>query len=151
MGAQSIPPVYTRRFTGYTCRRRCTTVGRLYPGKPRSKRIYSQDRATEAPRSRSVFCRHCPMENHEQLGLQFGDVLMNLGYEPLYTTTYGAAYVGDALDLLKHLPEESIDLVLTSPPFALQRQKEYGNVDQDEYVEWLLAFGREIKRVLRTP
>ena len=75
---------------------------------------------------------------------------MNLGYEPLYTTTYGAAFVGDALELLTHLPEESIDLVLTSPPFALQRQKEYGNVDQDEYVEWLLAFGREIKRVLRT-
>lgn len=74
---------------------------------------------------------------------------MNLIDEPLYTTTYGAAYVGDALDLLKQLPEESIDLVLTSPPFALQRQKEYGNVDQDEYVEWLLAFGKEVKRVLQ--
>ncbi len=52
--------------------------------------------------------------------------------EPLYTTNYGAAYVGDALELLQGLPNESIDLVLTSPPFALQRQKEYGNVDQDE-------------------
>lgn len=74
---------------------------------------------------------------------------MKLSCEPLYTTTHGAAYVGNALDLLKQLPKESIDLVLTSPPFALQRQKEYGNVDQDEYVEWLLAFGKEIKRVLR--
>ncbi len=69
--------------------------------------------------------------------------------EPLYTTRLGAAYVGDARDLLPQLPEASIDLVITSPPFALQRQKADGNVDQDEYVEWLLAFGREVKRVLR--
>jgi len=70
--------------------------------------------------------------------------------EPLYTTHYGAAYVGDALELLQGLPDESIDLVLTSPPFALQRQKEYGNVDQDEYVDWLLSFAIEIKRVLKS-
>ena len=70
--------------------------------------------------------------------------------EPLYKTRYGAAYVGDALDLLQALPDESIDLVLTSPPFALQRQKEYGNVDQDGYVDWLLSFAVEIKRVLKS-
>lgn len=70
--------------------------------------------------------------------------------EPLYTTRYGAAYVGDALELLQGFPDESIDLVLTSPPFALQRQKEYGNVDQDEYVDWLLSFAIEIKRVLKS-
>lgn len=75
---------------------------------------------------------------------------MKLLPEPLYTTHYGAAYVGDALQLLQGLPEESIDLVLTSPPFALQRQKEYGNVDQDEYVDWLLSFAVEIKRVLKS-
>jgi len=70
--------------------------------------------------------------------------------EPLYTTHYGAAYVGNALNLLRGLPDESIDLVLTSPPFALQRQKEYGNVDQNEYVDWLLSFTVEIKRVLKS-
>jgi len=70
--------------------------------------------------------------------------------EPLYTTHFGAAYVGDALGLLRGLPDESIDLVLTSPPFALQRQKEYGNVDQDEYADWLLSFAVEIKRVLKS-
>ncbi|GAH63297.1 unnamed protein product, partial [marine sediment metagenome] len=69
--------------------------------------------------------------------------------KPLYTTHYGAAYLGDALDLLKCLPDESIDLALTSPPFALLRQKEYGNVDQDEYVDWLLSFTIEVKRVLK--
>lgn len=68
---------------------------------------------------------------------------------PLYSTNYGKAYLGDALDLLSRLDDESIDLVVTSPPFALQRKKEYGNKDQDEYVEWLLQFAEPIKRVLR--
>jgi len=74
---------------------------------------------------------------------------MNSLSKPLYATPYGTAYLGDAIDLLKCLPEESIDLVLTSPPFALLRQKEYGNVDQNEYVDWLLSFTIEVKRVLK--
>jgi site-specific DNA-methyltransferase (cytosine-N4-specific) len=69
--------------------------------------------------------------------------------EPLYKTRYGSAYVGDALGLLQGLPEASVDLVITSPPFALQRQKEYGNVEQNEYVDWLLSFALEVKRVLK--
>lgn len=72
----------------------------------------------------------------------------SLGY-PLYKTHYGAAYLGDALALLQKIPSDSIDLVITSPPFALQRQKEYGNVDQEEYVDWLLSFALEIKRVVK--
>lgn len=67
---------------------------------------------------------------------------------PLYTTNYGAAYVGNSLLLLDELEDDSIDLILTSPPFALQRQKTYGNVDQQEYVEWLLEFCRKVYRVL---
>lgn len=67
---------------------------------------------------------------------------------PLYTTEYGAAYHGDSLDLLDQLGEGSIDLVVTSPPFALQREKSYGNVDQDAYVDWLLAFCTKVYRVL---
>jgi|SRR5215213_657060 len=67
----------------------------------------------------------------------------------LYKTSYGNAYWGDALALLQELPNESIDLVLTSPPFALQRQKEYGNLNQDSYVDWLLKFTKEVKRVLK--
>ncbi|MBM4289817.1 MAG: site-specific DNA-methyltransferase [Deltaproteobacteria bacterium] len=69
---------------------------------------------------------------------------------PLYKTHYGAAYLGDALMLLQKIPSDSIDLVITSPPFALQRQKEYGNVDQEEYVDWLLSFALEIKRVIKS-
>lgn len=69
--------------------------------------------------------------------------------DPLYTTHFGAAYCGDARDLLAGLPDETVDLVITSPPFALQRQKAYGNVDQADYVEWLLAFAAAVKRVLK--
>ncbi len=58
------------------------------------------------------------------------------------------AYVGDSLLLLDQLEDNSIDLVLTSPPFALQRQKTYGNVDQEEYVDWLVEFCKKVHRVL---
>lgn len=69
--------------------------------------------------------------------------------KPLYTTNSGKAYCGDANDLMHELPDESVDLVITSPPFALQRQKAYGNEDQDTYVNWLLSFTPEIKRILK--
>ncbi|MFA6221225.1 MAG: site-specific DNA-methyltransferase [Desulfomonilaceae bacterium] len=68
---------------------------------------------------------------------------------PLYRTTRGQAYVGDSLELLGELPDNSIDLVMTSPPFALQRQKTYGNVEETEYVQWIKPFGKEVFRVLK--
>jgi site-specific DNA-methyltransferase (cytosine-N4-specific) len=58
-------------------------------------------------------------------------------------------YGGDATDLLGSLPNESLDLVVTSPPYALHFKKEYGNVDKDGYVEWFRPFGRDIHRVLK--
>lgn len=69
--------------------------------------------------------------------------------KPLYSTNFGKAFVGNALELLKQLPENSIDLIITSPPFALQRQKEYGNKNQETYVDWLLGFTLEVKRVIK--
>ncbi len=67
----------------------------------------------------------------------------------LYYTGFGRAYVGDSKELLSSLDEGSVDLVITSPPFALQRKKEYGNKEQDEYVDWLIEYGRLIFRVLK--
>lgn len=68
---------------------------------------------------------------------------------PAYTTALGAAYCGDSLALLATLPADSINLVVTSPPFALQRQKAYGNKDQAEYIDWLSQFARQVHRVLK--
>ena len=63
---------------------------------------------------------------------------------PAYVTRKGSSYIGDSLELLSSMPDESIDLVVTSPPFALQRKKEYGNKDQHEYVAWLGEFAKAI-------
>lgn len=67
----------------------------------------------------------------------------------MYGTRLGKAYVGDARHLLAQLEDNSVDLVLTSPPFALQRQKAYGNEDQTVYVDWLLSFCGDVLRVLK--
>ena len=66
-----------------------------------------------------------------------------------YKTGYGEAFHGDSLDLLAELPDASVNLVMTSPPFALQRQKEYGNLDQNEYLDWMIEFGKLVHRKLR--
>lgn len=68
---------------------------------------------------------------------------------PYYSTKYGSAYLGDSLELLKEVESASVNLICTSPPFALLRQKSYGNVSSHEYVEWFLKFAREFKRVLK--
>lgn len=65
-----------------------------------------------------------------------------------YTTPLGAMYCGDSLNLLTELPDNSVDLVITSPPFALLRQKAYGNKNESQYVDWLLSFGRLVQQKL---
>jgi DNA modification methylase len=69
--------------------------------------------------------------------------------EAFYSTKYGAAYIGDSRDLLTQLPDESTNLVFTSPPFALHFKKEYGNVEKSDYLPWFLTFARQVKRILR--
>src|SRR5207248_3316229 len=60
----------------------------------------------------------------------------------VYRTTRGLQVCGDSREVLKYLEPETIDLIVTSPPFALLRQKTYGNKNQDEYVSWLCDFGK---------
>lgn len=72
-----------------------------------------------------------------------------LSARPSYVTRRGAAYLGDALVLLRQLPDDSINLVITSPPYALEFKKEYGNEPQARYVEWFIPFAEEVRRVLR--
>jgi len=66
-----------------------------------------------------------------------------------YFSSLGEMILGDSIDLLSNLDDNSIDLVITSPPFALQRQKEYGNKEQYEYVEWLSQFAHLVYRKLK--
>jgi DNA modification methylase len=70
------------------------------------------------------------------------------GFTPYYSTALGDAFWGDALGVLRAIPDSSINAVVTSPPYALHFKKEYGNAEKDDYVEWLLPFAAEIFRVL---
>jgi DNA modification methylase len=74
---------------------------------------------------------------------------MNMSFIPLFRTAFGSAYVGDSLAVLAELPKESVDLVFTSPPFALLRQKTYGNAEQKAYVDWLCQFAPLVHRILK--
>jgi DNA modification methylase len=65
-----------------------------------------------------------------------------------YRTELGAAYLTDSLAALRELPPDSINLIITSPPYALHFKKAYGNVEKTEYVNWFLDFAREMYRVL---
>ena len=69
---------------------------------------------------------------------------------PFYHTRLGQAFLGDALDVLHGLRSESVNLVVTSPPFPLtfQKKKPYGSVRIDEYIAWFLPIADECKRVL---
>jgi DNA modification methylase len=68
----------------------------------------------------------------------------------VYRTDYGKAFAGDAVETLQQeCDDESTDLIMTSPPFALARPKEYGNQSQVDYVKWFQAFADEFWRVLK--
>lgn len=69
-------------------------------------------------------------------------------FNPFYTTDFGSAYYADSRKILKSIPEKSVNLVFTSPPYALHFKKEYGNVEKSDYIEWFLSFAEQIFRVL---
>jgi len=58
-------------------------------------------------------------------------------------------YLGDSKEMLKKLPDNSVDLIVTSPPYADQRKGTYGGIHPDKYVEWFLPITKELLRVLK--
>jgi len=57
--------------------------------------------------------------------------------------------LGDCLELMKNIPNNSIDMVFTSPPYAERRKTTYGGIPENDYVDWFLPIGVEIKRILK--
>jgi len=57
--------------------------------------------------------------------------------------------LGDCQDVLKNLPDNSVDLIFTSPPYADQRKNTYGGVSPDQYVEWFLPKTEQFLRILK--
>lgn len=70
--------------------------------------------------------------------------------QPYYKTKRGQMVLSDSLTYMAELKNNSVDLIVTSPPFGLLRKKDYGNVESHEYIEWFKPFGREFKRILKT-
>jgi site-specific DNA-methyltransferase (adenine-specific)/site-specific DNA-methyltransferase (cytosine-N4-specific) len=58
-------------------------------------------------------------------------------------------YLGDCRKELRKIPDDSVDLIVTSPPYADQRQSTYGGIDVNGYVEWFLPVSKELLRVLK--
>jgi len=58
-------------------------------------------------------------------------------------------YLGNCRDVLKQIADDSVDLIVTSPPYADQRSKTYGGIKPDHYVEWFLPISAELYRVLK--
>ncbi|MDR1399659.1 MAG: site-specific DNA-methyltransferase [Treponema sp.] len=58
-------------------------------------------------------------------------------------------YQGDAGIILRDIEDDTIDLIVTSPPYADQRKDSYGGISVDKYVEWFLPICQELLRVLK--
>jgi site-specific DNA-methyltransferase (cytosine-N4-specific) len=69
--------------------------------------------------------------------------------QPFYKTALGQIYCADSLDLMTGLQDQSVHLIMTSPPFGLVRKKDYGNADADRYLEWFRPFASAFKRILK--
>lgn len=58
-------------------------------------------------------------------------------------------FLGDCGDKLKLLPDNSVDLIVTSPPYSDQRKSTYGGIHADKYVKWFLPISEQLFRVLK--
>jgi len=56
---------------------------------------------------------------------------------------------GDCLEVLKGFPDNSFDLIVTSPPYADSRTNTYGGIKPEKYVEWFLPRSEQFLRVLK--
>lgn len=57
--------------------------------------------------------------------------------------------LGDAAQVLHDMEDSSVDLIVTSPPFALLRKKDYGNESADAYLDWFRSFAADFNRILQ--
>jgi DNA modification methylase len=73
----------------------------------------------------------------------------NRGFNQVRTLPLDTIICGDCEQVLKTFPDNCIDLIVTSPPYADQRKKTYGGISPDQYVDWFLPKSREFLRVLK--
>ena len=56
---------------------------------------------------------------------------------------------GNAEKVAYLLPPDSIDLIITSPPYADQRKNTYGGIHPDNYVDWFMPISEGLLKVLK--
>jgi site-specific DNA-methyltransferase (cytosine-N4-specific) len=67
-----------------------------------------------------------------------------------HRTKLGCIYHGDALAVFRrNIKTESVDLIMTSPPFGLVRKKDYGNADAEDYLDWFRPFAESFRNALK--
>ena len=69
---------------------------------------------------------------------------MTLYYQDDHVTLYH----GDCMDVMASLPAESVDAIVTSPPYAMQRKSTYGGIPEKDYPAWTVAWMDEARRIL---
>ncbi len=57
--------------------------------------------------------------------------------------------LGDCYSVIKTFPDNSVDLIFTSPPYADQRKNVYGGIAPDQYVDWFMLRAEQFLRVLK--
>lgn len=72
----------------------------------------------------------------------------NLHLKQYFATNLGTIWNGDSLGLLEKIEAESVNLIMTSPPFGLIKRKSYGNEDAHNYCNWFRPFAEQFSRVM---
>jgi site-specific DNA-methyltransferase (cytosine-N4-specific) len=75
--------------------------------------------------------------------------MLNIHNTPYFRTNLGEIYLDDSLHILTQMPDNCLDLIVTSPPFGLIKKKKYGNEDSANYLDWFKPFAQEFYRVLK--
>lgn len=70
-------------------------------------------------------------------------------FRPFYQTSLGEMIQGDSVEVLKAREANTVELIMTSPPFALICKKEYDNAHADVYLDWFRPFAEQFHRVLK--
>ncbi len=75
--------------------------------------------------------------------------MLNIHIDPYFHTQQGEIYLADAIDIMRQMPNDSLDLIITSPPYGLIKKKKYGNEGSSTYLDWFRPFAKELYRVLK--
>ena len=86
-----------------------------------------------------------PLINHLS---PFPETIKDTSLKELVSLEQDKIYLGDCAEILKRIPSNSINLIVTSPPYADNRKSTYGGVPIKTYVKWFLPISLELKRVL---